>query len=151
MPQCTGIIVPPPRSSNAFNAFSGPRWIVPHAAFHAPTSSIVRSKRPKRSRIWANSWVSPVSPEKNTLRFAVSITHVDHSVALRPVRRPLKCCPGVAVNASELPGSVYVSHQSSSCTSSGATPNASRYWPTPSDVTIGTRSLASCSIVGLHM
>ena len=91
-----------------------------------------------------------MSPLKNTACFGVRITIDDHSVALRSFRpRPEKCCDGAAVTASSAPGSVCVSHQSSSVMRSGAMPNASRCAPTPSEVTNGTRLwVASSRIVG---
>ena len=39
---------PPPSRRCAASAFSGPRWMSPHAGWNAPTSSITRSKGPRR-------------------------------------------------------------------------------------------------------
>jgi hypothetical protein len=96
----------------------------------------------------ANSSVRPVSPEKKSFRCAEVITHDDQSVVLRVVGvRPEKCCAGVARNDSAPPGSTCSSHQSSSTTSRGSTPYASRCAPTPSDVMTGTRRRASSSML----
>src|SRR5262249_37049550 len=83
VPQWTGNSVPPPSMRNASSAFSGPRWIVPHAGWNAPISSMTRSNGPNAWPIAVNSSVRPVSPEKNSLRWSDAITHDAHSVLLR--------------------------------------------------------------------
>lgn len=125
----------------------------PQAAFQAPISSITTSKGPSRSRTAASSPVRPVSPEKKRRRSSVAITQDDQRVALRSLSpRPEKCWAGVAVKETVPPGPVSVccSHQSSSVMRRGSTPNCSRWPPTPSEVTMGTRSSASWRTLDAH-
>src|SRR5215469_14813484 len=121
----------------------------PHEGCHAPTSSMVRSNGPSRSRITWYSVVRPVSLLKNTACRGECTTSEDQSVELRVlIVRPEKCWEGAAVTLRSALGSKYDSHQSSSTMRSGATPHASRCAPTPSEVTNGTVCFLNCRIVG---
>ena len=75
--------MPPPSISNASSAFSGPRWIDPHAGCHAPISIMHEIERAETRADVRELVVEAGVAEKKTRRFGV---------VERPTTTTASCC-----------------------------------------------------------